>query len=103
MKYLELTKEQYDSILRLSPVRHISDSGVKTALISRMDYYTKSGETFATNLEERLIYKSINIDPESLDDDNLYSWEYDVVVVPYARVKEVKDILSSKDKKLELK
>lgn len=40
---------------------------------------------------------------KDLDDDNLYSWEYDVVIVPYARVKEVKDILSSKDKKLELK
>ena len=40
MKYLELTKEQYDSISILSLVRHISDSGVKTALISRMDYYT---------------------------------------------------------------
>ncbi len=103
MKYLELTKEQYDGISRLCPVRHISDSGTKSALISRMNYYTKSGETFATNLKERLIYKSINIDLESLDNDNLYSWEYDVAVVPYARVNEVKDILSNKDKKLELK
>lgn len=103
MKYLELTKEQFDDISKLCPISHVSDSGIKTALISRMNYYTISGETFATNLVERLIYKSINIDFEYFDDDNLYSWEYDVVVVPYARINEVKNVLSNKDKMLGLK
>ena len=68
-----------------------------------MNYYTISCETFATNLVERLIYKLINIDFEYFDDDNLYSWEYDVVVVPYARISEVKNVLSNKDKMLGLK
>ena len=100
MKYLELSEEKYEEISKLCLVRHISDSGLKDALISRMCYYTKSGETFATNLKERVIFRSCAID--TLDDD-LYAWEYDIVVVPYDRIKEVKNILSKKDKTLELK
>lgn len=37
MKHLELTKEQFDDIFKLCPIRHVSDSGIKTALISRMN------------------------------------------------------------------
>lgn len=37
MKYFELTKEQFDDISKLSPMRHVSDSGIKTALISRIN------------------------------------------------------------------
>ncbi len=100
MKFLELTKEQFEEVKKFCPVRHISDSGLKNALISRMCYYTKSGETFATNLDERVIYRSCCID--ELDAD-LYAWEYDIVVVPFNRAQDVKNILTKKNKTLELK
>lgn len=99
MKYLELSKEKYEELAKLCLVRHISDSGTKRDLMSKLEYLTKSGETFATNLNERLVYRNVNSD---VDDDNLYNWEYDLVVVPFIRVNDVKRILS-KDKKLELK
>lgn len=100
MKYLELSEKKYEEISKLCLVRHVSDSGLKSALMARMCYYTKSGATFATNLDERCIYRSCIID--ALDDD-LFAWEYDIVVVPYDRVEDVRNVLARKDKNLELK
>ncbi len=103
MKYLEVTNEQLEELRKVCLVRHMSDSGRKNSLVTRMDYYTSMGESFATNLKETLVYRSCTIDLESLEDDNLYRWEYDVVNIPLDRIDLAKDILKSKAKKLELK
>lgn len=100
MKYLELSNEKFEEISKLCLVRHVSDSGLKSALMGNMCYFTKSGETFATNLEERCIFRSCIID--ALDDD-LFAWKYDIVVVPCDRVEDVRRVLARKDKNLELK
>ena len=98
MKYVETNEKEREILNKYCSVEEVSESGIRDALFSRMIIRCRKPNTFATNLKETLIYSSL--DPDS---DNLYSWEYDVVVVPYARINEVKNVLSNKDKMLGLK
>lgn len=88
MKYVETSEKQREILDKYCFVEEVSESGIRSALIARMDIRCRKPNTFVTNLKETLICSSI-----APDSQNLYTWEYEIVSIPLESINKIRQEL----------
>lgn len=88
MIYIETTDRQRDILYSLCDVEKVKDKGIRSSLYKRMNDNGKYFNMFVTNFRE-----TFDFQPYNLDSEGYYTWEYDIVFVPFKSVPKICNLL----------
>lgn len=89
MYYIDLNDKQKSYIYSKCSVKHIKDVGPRSIMYKRLNINAFFINTFVTNFNEKFLYE-----PYVENSESYYSWEYDIIYVPFKYADMVNKLLN---------
>lgn len=89
MYYIDLNDKQKSFIYSKCSVKHIKDVGPRSIMYKRLNSNAFFINTFVTNFNEKFLYE-----PYVENSESYYSWEYDIIYVPFKYADMVNKLLN---------
>ena len=89
MYYIDLNDKQKSYIYSKCSVKHIKDVGPRSIMYKRLNSNAFFIYIFVTNFNEKFLYE-----PYVENSESYYSWEYDIIYVPFKYADMVNKLLN---------
>ena len=97
MYYIDLNDKQKSYIYSKCSVKHIKDVGPRSIMYKRLNSNAFFINTFVTNFNEKFLYE-----PYVENSESYYSWEYDIIYVPFKYADMVNKLLNITNENISL-